>query len=971
MADVITRLKLESGEYDSKVKRATQGLLQMEQECRKVGGTLAILEKEQKQYVQSLGSMQTVSTTVRGKLGELTQAYTELRVQYNRLTEEEKKGDFGKALSSSLDQLNQRIQQTKKELSDVNKELSGMDKLEAGGLFGGSKISGMLQVFGGNVMTKGFEMAAGAVSSMVNEIGDCIKQGVELAKQGEGIRIAFDRLGRGDILEGLREATHGTVTDLELMKAAVKFNDFKLPVEELGTMLAFAQQKAKDTGQSVDYMVDSIVTGLGRKSLMILDNLGLSAAEIKERMKETGDMTKAVGAIIRDQMAQAGDYVETAADRAAQANVSLQNKMEELGRKFAPIEEASNQLWTSMKIGILDIIGGPLARMLNELTEAGRQINALRDINGDGSNGSETRSGKALRILREYSGGGRGIEGKRELYDRQVASFQNQEEKEWRKANRLRDELAGLRKQQRENGAAGNLSPLIQETSRQLEEAVSRAKAFQIARNEYVKGAKDIMKPVKVNIQSDNAIKSVDELKVKLAELQAQRKKVAAGSDEAKRLDTEIRQVKADIKLQNPNALKTTATTTPKEKAAEMVSTAERTHAETLEKAAIRKEVGLDSELENKKKTLSARERLFDAYNDAYATYKDPKYKEAANEAANKIKSLAGEVKQMEDAVKAAKIKWEQGASGFNQKTMSAWMQGRQSDLSKVEYGTKEYKDISANIADMNSIKTVLDTAIKNAIDTTQIDMTPLWSKMFGETLPEGATASLSDALTKMYEQAFDNVNIDDASLQDVIDKINEKLKELGIKPIKINFETGNIANVGKETEKSWRGAASAMSAAGSALQGLEDPGAKIAGIVGQAIANIALGFSQATAASSGGGIFGWIAAIAGGLTTMISTISAIHSATGYAQGGIIDGRGGGFVGGMAYSGDNVGNVRLDSGELVLNRAQQNNLANALEGGNNYNVENRQPYVNGELIYLGLNNYLKRTGRGEIVVSKR
>ena len=78
-------------------------------------------------------------------------------------------------------------------------------------------------------------------------------------------------------------------------------------------MLAFAQQKAKDTGQSVDYMVDSIVTGLGRKSLMILDNLGLSAAEVKDKMKETGDMTKAIGEIIREQMAKAGDYVETAA----------------------------------------------------------------------------------------------------------------------------------------------------------------------------------------------------------------------------------------------------------------------------------------------------------------------------------------------------------------------------------------------------------------------------------------------------------------------------------------------------------------------------------------------------------------------------------------------------------------------------------------------------------------------------------
>ena len=32
MGDMIARLKLESGEFDSKVKRATQGLLAMEKE---------------------------------------------------------------------------------------------------------------------------------------------------------------------------------------------------------------------------------------------------------------------------------------------------------------------------------------------------------------------------------------------------------------------------------------------------------------------------------------------------------------------------------------------------------------------------------------------------------------------------------------------------------------------------------------------------------------------------------------------------------------------------------------------------------------------------------------------------------------------------------------------------------------------------------------------------------------------------
>ena len=125
MADVITRLKLESGEFDSKIKRASQGLLQMEQECRKVGGTLAVLEKDQLEFVKGLGQMETVSKSARGRLNELTQAYTELAMQYKRLTDEEKKGDFGKALSASLEQLKTRIGETKAQLGDVTKELNG------------------------------------------------------------------------------------------------------------------------------------------------------------------------------------------------------------------------------------------------------------------------------------------------------------------------------------------------------------------------------------------------------------------------------------------------------------------------------------------------------------------------------------------------------------------------------------------------------------------------------------------------------------------------------------------------------------------------------------------------------------------------------------------------------------------------------------------------------------------------------
>lgn len=159
MADVITRLKLDSGEYDSKIKRATQGLLQMEEECRKVGGTLAVLEDEQKQYVQSLGQMDTVSRNVRGKLAELTAAYTELRVQYERLTEEEKQGDYGKALSSSLDQLKARIGETKSQLNEAGKEINN-----SGGLLDNLASKFVVNIDAMKLFNLGLTAAKGALN---------------------------------------------------------------------------------------------------------------------------------------------------------------------------------------------------------------------------------------------------------------------------------------------------------------------------------------------------------------------------------------------------------------------------------------------------------------------------------------------------------------------------------------------------------------------------------------------------------------------------------------------------------------------------------------------------------------------------------------------------------------------------------------------------------------------------------------
>ena len=129
MSDAIVRLKVESQEYDQKLKRATEGLTRYADECRKVGGTLEVVEKETLDYVKALGQMGTVAKTTNGSLSEMKKAYTELSVQYRKMTDEEKKSEYGRALRQSLDQLQGRIKATEADLKGINNELSGSSGL--------------------------------------------------------------------------------------------------------------------------------------------------------------------------------------------------------------------------------------------------------------------------------------------------------------------------------------------------------------------------------------------------------------------------------------------------------------------------------------------------------------------------------------------------------------------------------------------------------------------------------------------------------------------------------------------------------------------------------------------------------------------------------------------------------------------------------------------------------------------------
>ena len=370
----VLELAVGTGQWDAGLKKAKDALNNFTQAQGGLQNALKSDSDKMQQFVQMMGKMDSTAKTAKGQMNDYKGTIEQLTMQYNRMTDAQKK-TIGQDYLQAIDQMKQKYQAVNKEIEEMNRQLKATSEV-APSVSGGGGFGGMMQVFGGNILTKMAEWGA----SLTGEVAAALNESAKLAKEAEGVQIAFRRLGRGDILDGLREATHNTVSDLELMKAAVKFNDFKLPVEELGTMLAFAQQKAKDTGQSIDYMVDSIVTGLGRKSLMILDNLGLSAAEIRDKMKETGDMTKAVGEIIREQMSKAGDYVETAADRVAKANVELNNQMLELGNTMQDVLGFSG--WDELATMIKTEVVGAIQFTIETIGEAKNAWNSFMQTIG-------------------------------------------------------------------------------------------------------------------------------------------------------------------------------------------------------------------------------------------------------------------------------------------------------------------------------------------------------------------------------------------------------------------------------------------------------------------------------------------------------------------------------------------------------------------------------------------------------------
>lgn len=303
-----------------------------------------------KQYSDTSKEIRTLTS----RIGEQTSKIDILDMSMVQLKKQQK--SLQKELDNTVQSLNPEaygvLEQRLKDVSGRISELKQNAK-SFGELASDNTVNG---VFLGNLLTKGAELFSEKVMEFKDSIAELVNGGLEMAEQADGVTKAFNDLNQEDLLDNLRKATKGTVNDVQLMTAAVKANDFRIPLEDLGKYLEFAQLKAQQTGQSVDYMTDSIVTGLGRKSPLILDNLGISAAEISEKTKETGDFMKAVAEIVDTQLAEAGETYISAADRAAQKTVELQNAQKALGDEILPLKEQWDDSYADMQLNTISLI---------------------------------------------------------------------------------------------------------------------------------------------------------------------------------------------------------------------------------------------------------------------------------------------------------------------------------------------------------------------------------------------------------------------------------------------------------------------------------------------------------------------------------------------------------------------------------------------------------------------------------------
>jgi hypothetical protein len=221
-----------------------------------------------------------------------------------------------------------------------------------------------------STMSKGASLANSALSAIVTGLGigsfTVLAQRIasvaaELAavgRQSERIGAAFVNLWgeeAPEAMERLRAASLGTISDMDLRLAANKAAMLGVGsgVEDLTKLMQVAQTRGRALGLTTAQAFSDIVTGIGRMSPLILDNLGIVtnaeatyaayASSIGKTADALTDLEKKQ-ALVNRVTADAGDVAADAAGKHEALVAARENLRAALGEGLSELEESTGAI---------------------------------------------------------------------------------------------------------------------------------------------------------------------------------------------------------------------------------------------------------------------------------------------------------------------------------------------------------------------------------------------------------------------------------------------------------------------------------------------------------------------------------------------------------------------------------------------------------------------------------------------------
>jgi len=299
-------------------------LVELENEASKLRASMRGLNKESEDYAKQAKALEAVEK----QMGDIRK-----EIDITKLTVKELNAETRK-LRQIRDNLDPASEAFKRVNADIDKLIGRTKELTNSSRTMGTSLTESSQVLNGIKSALPAVGVAAAAAFATQKITAFVGEARQLAFQAQGVEAAFEKINTKVTLEELRTSVRGTASDLQLMTLAVQADNFNIPLETMRVGLEFAQKQATRTGLSVEHLTQSFVTGLGRQSPLILDNLGISLAELNASIASGADFNTAVMEVVNRKLEDMGDVALGAKGRADQLNASSDNLAVTLGKNL-------------------------------------------------------------------------------------------------------------------------------------------------------------------------------------------------------------------------------------------------------------------------------------------------------------------------------------------------------------------------------------------------------------------------------------------------------------------------------------------------------------------------------------------------------------------------------------------------------------------------------------------------------------